>query len=304
VTELSEADRDRISKNQEAARKRLSEKRAAAEVEVVVVEAEVAQINPEQELPQQDNTPGPPPPKRKRVKTDLELEREAELKNVVSQGQIVRVHGTKLIDTGGGFLLEEKDLAEETEAEKVIVVQPAGFVPTDAPSCELCQREFSDSFLFSKYDHPVCDACKDTDDLHSFITRTDAKNEYLLKDEDFDKREPLLKFMLRPNPHNPRWGDMKLYLRLQIEKRAIEVWGTLDKIEEQRVIREESRVKTKVKKYNKKMQSLRMSARSSLYTRDLSAHEHAWGKESYDDDSDIYSHTCIDCGQVETYEKM
>lgn len=53
------------------------------------------------------------------------------------------------------------------------------------------------------------------DDKYSLITRTDARQEYLLKDCDLDLREPILRFILRKNPLNPRWGDMKLYLRLQ-----------------------------------------------------------------------------------------
>lgn len=57
---------------------------------------------------------------------------------------------------------------------------------------------------------------RDNDDKHALITRTDAKTEYHLKDCDLDKREPILKFILRKNPHNPRWGDMKLYLHLQV----------------------------------------------------------------------------------------
>lgn len=56
---------------------------------------------------------------------------------------------------------------------------------------------------------------RDDDDKHALITRTDARQEYLLKDCDLDLREPILRFILRKNPHNPRWGDMKLYLRTQ-----------------------------------------------------------------------------------------
>ena len=48
------------------------------------------------------------------------------------------------------------------------------------------------------------------------ITKTDIKNIFLLKDHDLDERKPPLKFIVRKNPHNPRWGDMKLYLRLQV----------------------------------------------------------------------------------------
>lgn len=54
------------------------------------------------------------------------------------------------------------------------------------------------------------------DDKFKLITRTEAKKTYLLKDEDFDKREPALKFILKRNPHNQRWGNMKLYLESQV----------------------------------------------------------------------------------------
>ena len=59
---------------------------------------------------------------------------------------------------------------------------------------------------------------RDNDEKHKLITKTEAKNTYLLKDADFDRREPPLKFIVRKNPHNPRWGDMKLYLLSQVRK--------------------------------------------------------------------------------------
>ena len=121
---------------------------------------------------------------------------------------------------------------------------------------------------------------RDNDDKHQLITRTEAKQEYLLMDCDLDLREPILRFILRKNPHNPRWGDMKLYLQLQVctlllfnlaikdsivdsiimipliaqvEKRALEVWETFEKLEEQHELREDKRKKTKVKKFNKEV---------------------------------------------------
>lgn len=56
---------------------------------------------------------------------------------------------------------------------------------------------------------------------HKLISRTEAKQHYLLKDCDLDKREPPLRFILKKNPHNPRWGDMKLYLKVQVQTGAI-----------------------------------------------------------------------------------
>jgi hypothetical protein len=32
--------------------------------------------------------------------------------------------------------------------------------------------------------------------------------------------------MSRRNPHNPGGGEMRLYLRLQVEERALKVWGS------------------------------------------------------------------------------
>lgn len=64
----------------------------------------------------------------------------------------------------------------------------------------------------------MCDACRDGETKHCLITRTDAKTEYLLKDCDLDKREPVLRFLRAKNPHNKHWGDMKLYLSLQVSK--------------------------------------------------------------------------------------
>lgn len=156
------------------------------------------------------------------------------------------------------------------------------------------------------FDYSVCDNCKDSEDKHSLITRTEAKTEYLLKDCDFDKREPPLKFVCRKNPHNPRWGEMKLYLHLQVEKRALEVWGSEEKLIEEREARDEKRDKGKLKKFNKNLKKLRMEMRSSLFDKTSSAtmHKHEFDDEIYNENDDIYTRTCKTCGFKESYEKM
>lgn len=53
-------------------------------------------------------------------------------------------------------------------------------------------------------------------EIHKLITKTEAMNEYLLKDCDIDKREPPLKFIRKKNPHNVHWGEMKLFLQVQV----------------------------------------------------------------------------------------
>lgn len=135
------------------------------------------------------------------------------------------VKKTKLIDSGGGFLIE-KDItdADETQNDEPETVEEVLPLPVSHEICEECGVPFIDAYLMNKFDYSVCDKCYDRDDKHQLITRTEAKNEYLLKDCDFDKREPPLKCIIRKNPHNVRWGEMKLYLHLQVEKRALEVW--------------------------------------------------------------------------------
>lgn len=146
---------------------------------------------------------------------------------------------------------------------------------------------------------------RDNEDKHSLITRTEAKQEYLLKDCDFDRREPPLKFILRKNPHNVRWGEMKLYLQIQIEERALQVWGSEEALLEEREKRDVKRQETKIKKFNKKVKQLRMEVRSSLYDKTKKAtHTHKFGEDVYNDDDDNYTHTCKICGFEETFEKM
>lgn len=146
---------------------------------------------------------------------------------------------------------------------------------------------------------------RDNDGKHSLITRTEAKQEYLLKDCDIDKREPPLNYILRKNPHNVYWGEMKLYLQIQIEERALMVWGTEEALLEEREKRDDKRQVGKIKKFNKKVKQLRMEVRSSLYDKTQKAtHVHKFGKDSYDEEEDTYTHTCTTCGFEETYEKM
>lgn len=142
-------------------------------------------------------------------------------------------------------------------------------------------------------------------EVHKLITKTEAQNEYLLKDYDMDKRDPPLKFISRKNPHNVRWGEMKLYLQIQVEKRALEVWESAENLQAEIEKREEKRVISKSKKYQKQMKELRMSMRSSLYDRTSSAsHNHEFGPETYNEDEDNYTHACVTCNYEETFEKM
>lgn len=220
---------------------------------------------------------------------------------------------TKLIDSGGGFLIEKEIISGPNGTDNTAPSSSATPIDDDVmpipPACEKClecDEEFIDSWLMTNFAYSVCDKCRDSNDRHTLITRTDAKNEYLLKDCDLDRREPPLKYIERQNPHNARWGTMKLYLHLLVEKRALEVWGSEKRLMEELALRDEKRDKAKHKKYSKNMKQLRMEMRSSLYDARTTngPHTHEYGEETYNEDEDNYTHTCNICNFIETYEKM
>ncbi|XP_055715502.1 DNA repair protein complementing XP-A cells homolog [Phlebotomus papatasi] len=229
----------------------------------------------------------------------------------VEEGEksIIKIQGSRFVDSGGGFLIEEeiakpgeKSNAQGTSEE---IIDDAIDLPITYDECMECADKFAESYLMNHFNYPVCDNCRDSDDKHSLITKTDAKKEYLLQDCDLEKREPPLKYIVRKNPHNVRWGEMKLYLHVQIEKRALEVWGSEERLREEHELRDEKREKSKIKKYNKQMKQLRMDMRSSLYDKTSAAsHTHNFGPETYNEDDDTYTHTCLTCKYTETFEKM
>lgn len=98
---------------------------------------------------------------------------------------------------------------------------------------------------------------------------------------------------------------MKLYLRSQVEARALEVFGSLQAIEEQKEKREEMKELAKAKKYNKKLSELRKAVRSTLYDKTTKSHEHEFGpSKCIDPENDEYWHKCLTCDYEETYEEM
>lgn len=214
-----------------------------------------------------------------------------------------RVKGpAREIDTGAGFFIEDDG---ENDKTSVDVVHPEGPVlEVDSLFCEACKKEFMDSYFYTKFEEPVCDSCRLEEDKFPLITKTEAKKKYMMKDADFDIREPPLKFILKKNPHNQRWGDMKLYLESQVKKRSLEVWECEEKMEEARQMRHENREKAKQKKFDKKVKDLRLAVRSSLLKKEKGSHQHEFGAESYDQDEDMYSKTCKTCNYTMTYEKM
>eukprot|EP00794_Sanderia_malayensis_P019529 gene19529-21459_t len=212
-------------------------------------------------------------------------------------------------DTGAGFFIEEDDDEELAKAFTSPVIAkelppPVLGVGGLAEKCTDCEKDFSDSILLRDFEVSVCDGCRDNE-KHKLCTRTEAKQFYLLKDCDLDLRSPKLNFVVRKNPHNDRWGQMRLYYKQHIIARAVEVWGSLDNVEDEKERRLDNKEKTKQKKYENRIKELRRAVRTSTWKKKLEQnHVHEYSEEVYDEDNDEYSKECISCGYVLTYEKM
>uniref|UniRef100_A0A8C0BDS6 XPA, DNA damage recognition and repair factor n=1 Tax=Buteo japonicus TaxID=224669 RepID=A0A8C0BDS6_9AVES len=162
-----------------------------------------------------------------------------------------RSDGRQWDESGLGAVL--RGLGERIVVELHPHSTPTPVLEFDYLICGDCGKEFMDSYLMQHFDWATCDNCRDAEDKHKLITRTEAKEEYLLKDCDLDKREPVLRFIVKKNPHNSRWGDMKLYLKLQVIKRSLEVWGSEESLQKAKELRRDSREKMKQKKFDKKV---------------------------------------------------
>ncbi|CAB3407374.1 unnamed protein product [Caenorhabditis bovis] len=209
---------------------------------------------------------------------------------------------------GGGFCDDDDEVQERREqiAEHRQKKADAAFSQLQAPDeCEKCGKMLLDSWLWERYCCAVCDSCRDDKGEHKLMARTDVKTTYLLKDCDLDLRKPPLRYWSKKNPHNPRYGDMKLYLKKQVEARALEVHGSWEQLEMKKELRAQTKDVRSEKRFEKKLKDLRQQIRgnSGALIEPTKRHIHSFGAEVPIDD-DTYKRSCDECGYEETFEKM
>ena len=87
--------------------------------------------------------------------------------------------------------------------------------------CVDCGKEFKISFLYENFDDLVCDRCYNIykDDKYALITKSDAKEHYLLTDNELESTfdsSLSLKCIQKKNSKYSRFGIMKLFLKSQV----------------------------------------------------------------------------------------
>jgi len=161
----------------------------------------------------------------------------------------------------------------------------------------------------------VCNACKEKfPDKYSLLTKTEAREDYLLTDEELKDAE-LLPRMERPNPHKSTWNNMMLYLRYQVEEYAFsdKKWGSAEALDAEFEKREGEKKNRKELKFRTKLQELKKRTRVEAYRRSRLAggneakfgdkvmgrhdrHEHEWGRPTTDPETGATKKSCIECG--------
>lgn len=265
-------------------------------------------------------------------------------------GKYIEYDFSKMTDTKGGFLSAEDDPhnramhAVEKSAKPTELTQTewerqqllkslrnnrAGpFEPgitamqdEETKKCQECgvlEIDFKWSDIFNI---AVCNACKEKfTDKYSLLTKTEAKEDYLLTDPELQD-EKLLPHLERPNPHKPNWHNMYLYLRCQLEEYAFSEkrWGSAEALDAEFERRKTESKRRKESKFKSKLADLKKRTRVEAYQRSRKAagashgqfgddlsdgkHVHEFGRAVENPDSGMPVKKCLTCGfEVEELE--
>ncbi|KAJ5618363.1 hypothetical protein N7528_007006 [Penicillium herquei] len=259
---------------------------------------------------------------------------------------------SKMTDTKGGFLTQEDDpfnkalhastekqpqkpanmTQKEWERQQLMdslrrnrqgPFEPGLSVLDDKSKQKVC-RECGSLEIDWKWEEElkcrICNACKEKyPEKYSLLTKTEAKEDYLLTDPEL-RDEELLPHLERPNPHKSTWNNMMLFLRFQVEEYAFsnKKWGSSEALDAEFERRESDKKRRREAKFKTKLQDLKKRTRVEAHRRnrqggaggefgdDLSTnrkHVHQWGRPVDNPETGMPVKTCVECGmEVEELE--
>ncbi|KAI9220037.1 DNA binding domain-containing protein [Blastocladiella britannica] len=204
-------------------------------------------------------------------------------------------------DSGGGFLASSSsaagaaatadgqsadELARRKRA-RVDMDKPPPLDPDLAPTCVECKSTDLDMRYIEHYDVRVCWKCKEAvPEKYALLTKTEARVDYLLTDEELRATDYFPKVWRKQNPRKNTYNDMYLYLRMHVEAFAIQKWGSLDAMdqafarrEEQKGERKELRARTKLAAFRAATMYRDQQQQQSTKKNAVPAvHVHEWGQ--------------------------
>mmetsp|Transcript_17059 Transcript_17059/g.48736 ORF Transcript_17059/g.48736 Transcript_17059/m.48736 type:complete len:472 (-) Transcript_17059:1440-2855(-) len=110
--------------------------------------------------------------------------------------------------------------------------------------CQDCGTVSLDQQMLSVYDEAICRACKNENLDFKVLTKSKAKEEFLITDDDMRK----LPFVETSNPRRSGWTRMKLYVTKQVRSLSMKRWGTPEGLEAERERRAVERLRLREKR--------------------------------------------------------
>ncbi|OQS05059.1 hypothetical protein THRCLA_02756 [Thraustotheca clavata] len=151
----------------------------------------------------------------------------------------------------------------------------------------------------------VCRSCRYENAAYALLTKTNVKKRFLLADSTLNSMPCLRK----PNPKHERFAPLKLYLTKACETKCIDIYGSMEKMIEEKEKREKnqyekavSRTKSVIKGYGKRKATSTNSATRSKKTKDVEEHQHEYIQE-VEQDNGLWLKTCA-CGLSVTFHKL
>ncbi len=195
---------------------------------------------------------------------------------------------------GGGFLPESE---EEEPVPPPVVESPEILLPLNENiRCIVCGSIELDEFILLNYKANVCVNCRETHpDRFGLITKTAAKDEFLLTDEEL--RDSIkVPHVSKPNPLKPTWSNMQLFLREQVSAFALEKWGSLVEIEKEIQKRVDSQQSLKEHKFAENLKELRRKTKVTKKNVEVKAHHHKHVFEEVKTKDGQIETKCASCG--------
>ncbi|KAI5818956.1 XPA protein C-terminus-domain-containing protein, partial [Pyronema omphalodes] len=237
---------------------------------------------------------------------------------------------SKMNDTKGGFMSTEDDphsvLAAQNLADKppgmtleewarhqkrmkLLKEKKGAFEPAisaakdsnEDKTCFECKSPEIDFKWKDVFKCRVCEKCKkEKPDKYSLLTKTEAREDYLLTDPEL-KDEDLLPHLSQPNPHKSTWSNMMLYVKYQVEEFALKKWGSFEAMDAEFEKRTAQKKERNENKFKTRLRELKKRTRVDAWKREReqnngpTKHEHVWGTAVAGEGGAVIK-TCEDCG--------
>ncbi|KAI0815300.1 hydrophilic protein [Irpex lacteus] len=223
-------------------------------------------------------------------KPDPKLKRDSRL------GKYFEYDLSKMVNSKGGFLLEDDKEADAELRAKEKEREPVFLEPDQNPKCKECGTIDIDHSFRKTFGCLVCNPCKNAKpEKYSLLTKTECKEDYLLTDGEL-KDEEEMPHLLKANPHKSTYANMMLFLRYQVEEFAWKKWGSPEALDAEYERRMSLKSKKKNKKFEDSLKELRRRTRETVWQRRKDQeHKHVFGVTEKNADG-MGIQVCHECG--------